>query len=111
MKQAGTHEGCIEQMGRLFGEKLFGGNCPVDSEGRIRMDDYEMEAAVQQKVMEIWNQVTTENLLELADVEGYWEDFYHMFGFQFENVDFIWNCGRDYGMASDQQYRTYDFVK
>ncbi len=88
MKQAGTHEGCIEQMGRLFGEKLFGGNCPVDSEGRIRMDDYEMEAVVQQKVMEIWNRVTTENLLELADVEGYWEDFYHMFGFRFENVDY-----------------------
>lgn len=88
MKQAGTHEGCIEQMGRLFGEKLFGKNCLFDSAGRIRMDDYEMEPHIQQKVMEIWNQVTTENLLELADVNGYWEDFYHMFGFRFDNVDY-----------------------
>lgn len=88
MKQAGTHEGCIEQMGRLFGEKLFSENCPVDFAGRVRMDDYEMDMSVQKKVMEIWNQITTENLQQLADVDGYWEDFYHMFGFRFENVDY-----------------------
>lgn len=88
MKQAGTHEGCIEQMGRLFGEKLFANPCLLDEEGRIRMDDYEMEKTTQQKVMEIWNQITTENLMELADVDGYWEDFYHMFGFRFATVDY-----------------------
>ena len=88
MKQAGTHEGCIEQMGRLFGEKLFANPCLLDEEGRIRMDDYEMEKTTQQKVMEIWNQITTENLMELADVDGYWEDFYHMFGFGYDNVDY-----------------------
>lgn len=89
MKQAGTHESCVEQMARLFGEKLSGTVCPVDSEGRIRMDDYEMEKQVQQKVMEIWRRITTENLMNFADVEGYWEDFYHMFGFRFENVNYM----------------------
>lgn len=88
MKEAGTHEGCIEQMGRLFGKKLSGGECPADEEGRIRMDDYEMEPQIQNRVMDIWRTITTENLTELADVEGYWEDFYHMFGFRFENVDY-----------------------
>jgi len=88
MKEAGTHEGCIEQMRRLFGEKLFGTECPVDETGRIRMDDYEMDAQVQSRVMEIWKSITTENLTELADIDGYWDDFYHMFGFRFENIDY-----------------------
>lgn len=89
MKQAGTHEGCIEQMRRLLGERLCGESCPLDSEGRIRMDDYEMDEQIQQKVMEIWRKITTDNLGDLADVEGYWEDFYHMFGFRFENVNYM----------------------
>lgn len=88
MKQAGTHEGCIEQMRRLFGDKLSGVACPVDAAGRIRMDDYEMEDLIQQNVMKIWSQITTENLTKFADIEGYWEDFYHMFGFRFENIDY-----------------------
>lgn len=89
MKQAGTHEGCVEQMARLFGEKLSKTFCPVDAEGRIRMDDYEMEEQIQRKVMEIWRRITTENLMNFADVEGYWEDFYHMFGFRFENINYM----------------------
>lgn len=88
MKQKGVHEGCIEQMRRLYGEKLSVSDCSTDKERRIRMDDYEMEEAVQQEVMEIWNRISTENLSDLADVDGYWEDFYHMFGFRFENVDY-----------------------
>ena len=88
MKKKGVHEGCIEQMRRLYGEKLSVSDCSTDKEGRIRMDDYEMEESVQQEVMEIWNRISTENLSDLADVDGYWEDFYHMFGFRFENVDY-----------------------
>lgn len=88
MKENNIHEGCIEQMNRLFREKLNGG-CPiVDEEQMIRLDDYEMKADIQSKVMEIWDMIKTENVKELADIEGYWEDFYHMFGFRFDNVDY-----------------------
>lgn len=52
------------------------------------MDDWEMKPEVQERVMEIWNQINTDNLKELADTEGYWEDFYHMFGFHYSNVDY-----------------------
>lgn len=88
MKEKGLHEGCIEQMARLFLEKLKGDTPITDQENRIRLDDYEMREDVQNEVMELWDQVSTENLPEIADLTGYWEDFYHMFGFQFPNVDY-----------------------
>lgn len=88
MKEKGIHEGCIEQMGRLYGTKLTAAVPETDEYGRIRMDDWEMRPDVQAEVMDIWKKISTENLLELADVDGYWEDFYHMFGFRFDNVDY-----------------------
>ncbi|MBQ8198049.1 MAG: trans-2-enoyl-CoA reductase family protein [Lachnospiraceae bacterium] len=88
MKEKNIHEGCIEQMVRLFTEKLFAGEVPMDEKGQIRLDDWEMREDVQKEVMDIWAQATTENICDIADVEGYWEDFYHMFGFKFDNVDY-----------------------
>ncbi len=88
MKDKGLHEGCIEQMDRLLREKLYGDKVEVDEKGMIRLDDYEMQEDVQEVTMANWKKVTTENLSELADIEGYWEDFYQMFGFHFTNVDY-----------------------
>lgn len=86
MKEEGLHEGCIQQMQRLFVEKLP--KKEVDDMGQLRLDDYEMQDKVQSKVTQAWEQVTTENITELGDVEGYWEDFYQMFGFHYDNVDY-----------------------
>ena len=78
----------IEQINRLFREKLNGG-CPiVDNEGRIRLDDYEMKEDVQSQVMEYWDQVNSDNINKFADMTGYWDDFYHMFGFRFDEIDY-----------------------
>ena len=88
MKEQGTHEGCVEQISRLFCEKLFVNQVKTDSQGLIRMDDWELDDKVQNQVMKIWAQITTENVKELADIQGYWEDFYHMFGFHYDNVDY-----------------------
>lgn len=86
MKKEGLHEGCIEQMNRLFIDKLPAKE--TDSEGYIRLDDWEMEDKVQNEITKLWGLVTTENIGELGDIEGYWEDFYHMFGFHYDNVDY-----------------------
>jgi enoyl-[acyl-carrier protein] reductase/trans-2-enoyl-CoA reductase (NAD+) len=88
MKNKGIHEGCIEQMGRLFKDKLFGGTVQTDENGMIRMDDYEMREDVQEEIKRAWENVTTENVQEVADIEGYWEDFHHMFGFHIDGVDY-----------------------
>lgn len=88
MKAKNLHEGCIEQMSRLFTDKLFVETPITDEKGQIRLDDWEMREDVQKEVMDIWEQVNSDNVRELADVEGYREDFYHLFGFQFDNVDY-----------------------
>ncbi len=89
MKERGLHEGCIEQIQRLFAERLYHGTLPQpDAEGRIRMDDLEMRPDVQQAVAELWPQVTTENLAELSDIEGYRAEFLKLFGFRLPGIDY-----------------------
>ena len=89
MKAKGIHEGCIEQIQRLFQDRLFSGNeVPVDEKGRIRIDDWEMRDDVQAEVAELWNKVTTETLPQLGDLEGYRKEFYNLFGFDVKGVDY-----------------------
>ena len=88
MKEQGLHEGCIEQMSRLFHEKLSGDTVSVDENGYIRLDDYEMKPEIQEEVEKRWAKIDTSNVKELADIDGYWDDFYQMFGFHFDNVDY-----------------------
>jgi enoyl-[acyl-carrier protein] reductase/trans-2-enoyl-CoA reductase (NAD+) len=89
MKEEGIHEGCIEQIQRLYQERLFTGNeVPVDEKGRIRIDDLEMRPDVQDKIAKLWIEAVTENLSEIGDLEGYRKDFYNLFGFSVEGVDY-----------------------
>lgn len=89
MKEMGLHEGCIEQMQRLFSTQLYNGNQPqLDSEGRARVDDWEMRPDVQAKVAAIWPQVTTENLAQLTDIAGYRTEFLKLFGFGLPGVNY-----------------------
>ena len=89
MKAKGTHEGCIEQMQRLFAERLYNGADPqLDESGRVRIDDLEMQPDVQTEGAELWSQVTTENLEELTDIVGYREEFLKMFGFGLPGIDY-----------------------
>ena len=89
MKKAGTHEGCIQQMERLFREKLFGSQGPVVDENQlIRMDDWEMREEIQREVAQDWESVDTATVQSLCDIDGYWEDFYQIFGFAVPGVDY-----------------------
>jgi enoyl-[acyl-carrier protein] reductase/trans-2-enoyl-CoA reductase (NAD+) len=88
MKDAGLHEGCIEQIDRLFLEKLNTTKFDTDENGLIRMDDWEIRPDIQTEVMNYWNTITPENFQSLTDIQGYWDDFYHMFGFKIDGVDY-----------------------
>ncbi len=89
MKAEGIHEGCIEQIQRLYSQRLYTGQAvPTDSNGRIRIDDWEMRDDVQAKVSELWEKATTENLVEIGDLAGYKQDFLNLFGFGFEGVNY-----------------------
>jgi enoyl-[acyl-carrier protein] reductase/trans-2-enoyl-CoA reductase (NAD+) len=88
MKAKGVHEGCIEQMQRLFADHLYSVHGPrVDDAGRIRIDEKEMQPDIQNAVAAIWPNVTTENLGELTDIAGYRSEFLKLFGFGLSGVD------------------------
>ena len=88
MKADGTHEGCIEQVDGLFRDSLYGANPILDSDGRLRADSKEMRPEVQNKVLELWPQVTDANLNEVSDFKGYKHEFLRLFGFEIEGVDY-----------------------
>jgi enoyl-[acyl-carrier protein] reductase/trans-2-enoyl-CoA reductase (NAD+) len=109
MKEKGTHEGCIEQIYRLFKDHLYASNPPAkDAEGYIRIDDLEMKADVQSQIMHLWPQVTTENLMQLADVEGYRNDFYQLFGFNMEGVNYETDVNPVINIESISQKESHD---
>jgi len=89
MKEKGTHEGCIEQIQRLFATEMYAPGGPkFDAGGRVRVDDLEMKPDIQAAVVEIWPKVTTENLGDLTDIAGYREEFLKLFGFGFPGIDY-----------------------
>lgn len=89
MKEQGLNEGCIEQMDRLFREKLKNPDAPVfDNEGRVRLDDWEMRPQVQEKTIALWKSITTETLRNSSDYTGYEAEFLKLFGFGVEGVDY-----------------------
>nr|WP_267957739.1 enoyl-ACP reductase FabV [Halomonas zhangzhouensis] len=93
MKEKGLHEGTIEQLNRLFGERLYssqgqGGQLITDEAGRLRLDDWELRDDVQQACKNLWPQVTTENLFQITDYAGYKHDFLKLFGFERDDVDY-----------------------
>jgi enoyl-[acyl-carrier protein] reductase/trans-2-enoyl-CoA reductase (NAD+) len=89
MKAEGVHEGCIEQIQRLFEQRLYTGKeVPTDDKGRIRIDDWEMRDDIQDRIKTLWEKATTENLSEIGDLAGYKQDFLNLFGFGFEGVDY-----------------------
>jgi enoyl-[acyl-carrier protein] reductase / trans-2-enoyl-CoA reductase (NAD+) len=101
MKAEGIHEGCIEQMQRLYSERLYNDSeIPLDEKGRIRIDDWEMRDDVQEKIAKFWEESTTENLIELGDLEGYKQDFLNLFGFGFKEVDYLSDTNEMIGVPS-----------
>ncbi len=89
MKQKNIHEGCLEQIDRLFRSSLYAtGNAMLDEQQRIRMDDWELRDEVQNSVKQLWPTVTTENLFELTDYQGYKDEFLKLFGFGFSGINY-----------------------
>lgn len=89
MKREGNHEGCIEQMYRLFHDRLYTGDAvALDDEQRIRLDDWELSPEIQAEINRDWPKVTSENLEAISDIAGYRTDFHRLFGFDIEGVDY-----------------------
>jgi len=92
MKEKGIHEGCIEQLYRLFAERLYADTLQLDEDGRIRLDDWEMRDDVQNEVSKLWSMINSENIEDLSDIKGYREDFFKLFGFGLPGINYDEEC-------------------
>ena len=98
MKANGTHEGCIEQINRLFTTEIYpDGSASRVAGARVRMDNYEMNGDIQQQIAALWPTVTTENLEDMTDIKGYRDEFHRLFGFNIAEID--------YDLEVDQQVK------
>ncbi|MFD1138043.1 enoyl-ACP reductase FabV [Paenibacillus urinalis] len=89
MKEKGLHEGTIEQMYRLFADRLYHSEpALVDEAGRIRIDDWELQEDVQEEVLRIWSEVNSDNIYDISDLKGYNQEFFQLFGFETDGVDY-----------------------
>ncbi len=88
MKANGTHEGCIEQVYRLYKDSLYSATPILDDEGRLRADYKELDPAIQEQVKAWWNDVADDNIYTMTDFAGYKAEFLRLFGFGIEGVDY-----------------------
>lgn len=88
MKEKGIHEGCIEQIYRLYAERIYSGDLQLDERGRIRIDDLETREDVQKIVSDTWDKITTDNIKDLTDITGYRNEFFKLFGFGYSDIDY-----------------------
>jgi enoyl-[acyl-carrier protein] reductase/trans-2-enoyl-CoA reductase (NAD+) len=91
MREQGVHEGCIEQINRLFTQRLYreDGTAPeVDEQNRLRLDDLELREDIQAHCQKLWSKVTTENLAQVTDYLEYKEEFLKLFGFGIDGIDY-----------------------
>ncbi len=100
MKDKGLHEGCIEQMYRLFATRLYTEDpIAVDGNGRIRIDDWEMKADIQRSVAALWESAATGNVEQISDLAGYRHEFLRLFGFDMPDVDYTEDVNADVALG------------
>ena len=91
MREEGVHEGCMEQILRMFSQRLYkeDGTVPeVDGENRLRLDDWELREDIQQHCRDLWSTVTNDNLYDVADYQQYKDEFLKLFGFGIDGIDY-----------------------
>jgi enoyl-[acyl-carrier protein] reductase/trans-2-enoyl-CoA reductase (NAD+) len=89
MKAKKLHEGCIQQIYRLYHDLLFSEDfLKLDERGRIRIDDWEMRPDVQNEIRKLWQDVNQNNIRELADLNGLREEFLRHHGFEMPGIDY-----------------------
>ena len=99
MKEAGTHEDCVEHIHRMYAEQLYTtGQQRRDTDGRLRLDNLELDDQIQAEVRRRWGSINEENLSELADVQGFCDDFLNLFGFGRSDVDYEADVDQMYGV-------------
>lgn len=91
MRERGLDEDAIEQQQRLFRDFLYpanGATAATDDEGRLRLDERELSADIQEACKALWPRITDANLFDLTDYAGYKRRFLRLFGFDRDDIDY-----------------------
>ncbi|MFC9233358.1 enoyl-[acyl-carrier-protein] reductase FabV [Streptomyces decoyicus] len=60
----------------------------TDEDGRVRLDGWELNSAVQAAVTERWDSATTETITRLADLDWFHAEVQRLYGFAVPGVDY-----------------------
>lgn len=88
MKENGVHEDPIHQIKGLIMDQMYGDDAIYDDTRRYRLDLKELDDSIQNKVEDLWQIATTENINDISDYKGYQHEFFKLFGFEVDGVDY-----------------------
>ncbi len=70
-------------------DQLTGEKTPdLDEDGRLRLDRWELDPAVQAAVKEQWDAVTQDNIATVADAAWFFAEVRRLYGFDVDGVDY-----------------------
>ena len=88
MEKKQIHENAIEQIARMYQEKLFINTPILDQTGQIRMDDWELREDVQSEIEAFWEKLYAHEVIDFSYIDEYWVAFRQLFGFDLPNIDY-----------------------
>jgi enoyl-[acyl-carrier protein] reductase/trans-2-enoyl-CoA reductase (NAD+) len=81
-------ESAICQSARLWGHLTGRDRGPTDALGRVRLDDWELAAGVQDELRRRWHSETSELAGGLADLDWFRRQIWQLYGFDVPRVDY-----------------------
>ncbi|MFG3284499.1 enoyl-[acyl-carrier-protein] reductase FabV [Streptomyces sp. NPDC048111] len=78
----------IGQLVELWDQLTGARALDLDAEGRVRLDTWELDPAVQSSVAERWSMATSDTITGLADLDWFSEEVRRLYGFSVPGVDY-----------------------
>ncbi|MEV7420549.1 enoyl-[acyl-carrier-protein] reductase FabV [Streptomyces sp. NPDC089919] len=78
----------LDQLVELWDLLTSGRPLPVDPQGRVRLDDWELDGAVQAELNRRWDAVTTQDVTTFADLDWFTTQVRQSYGFDVPGTDY-----------------------
>lgn len=81
-------ESPVRQAVRLWDHLTGRSGAGIDSQGRLRLDDWELAADVQAKLRERWGASAEDLIGGLADIDWFRREIWRLYGFEVRGIDY-----------------------
>ncbi|MGW7066838.1 enoyl-[acyl-carrier-protein] reductase FabV [Streptomyces sp. NPDC054855] len=78
----------IDQLVQLWDQLTGARPLDLDDEGRVRLDTWELDPAVQRAVVERWSAATSNTINGLADLDWFNDEVRRLYGFSVPGIDY-----------------------